>query len=66
VSGETVTLIVPDAAITMEKLADTLFESASVTVTFTGNVPEVFGTPVIVPAVALRLKPEGRPVPEKE
>jgi hypothetical protein len=42
-----------------------LFEPASVTVTLTGNVPEADGTPVILPVLAFKLKPEGKPLPEK-
>ncbi len=34
--------------------------------TETGNVPEADGTPVMLPAVGLRVKPAGSPVPENE
>jgi hypothetical protein len=66
VPGDTLTLIVPDLSMMIEKLEVALLEPASVTVMLTGNVPELDGTPVMLPVAAFRLKPPGKPLPEKE
>lgn len=66
VAGEMLTLTVPDLSMMIEKLEVALLEPASVTVTLTENVPELEGTPLMLPAVELRLKPPGKPLPENE